>query len=90
MNTIPNLDAMTSSDLMAFWIKYRRPARKDALELIGDKREGYTTLCGSLAGYASNKATAMVCREKGDIQAAGIYEHICESIYSELPEDLKW
>ncbi len=90
MNTIPNLDCMSSEDLMQFWLKYRRPKRVEAEALIGDRRKGFTVLCGSLAGYASNKATAQTCRLKGDIQAATIYECICENIYSELPDDLKW
>jgi hypothetical protein len=87
---IPNFDSMDREELMEFWSKYNRPRRKDAEALIGDRRKGYTTLCGDLAGYASNKAAAIGCREKGDIVGAQIYEKICDNIYSDLPEDLKW
>ncbi len=89
-NNVPNLDAMAEDDLMSFWSRYARPSRKDAESLIGDRRRGFTTLAGRLAGYASNKATAMACRRRGDIQAALIYEHICDSIYERLPADLQW
>lgn len=90
MNAIPNLDAMPEDELWAFWKRYGRPRRADAAELIGDTRRGYTTICGKLAGYASNKATAISCRLRGDIQAASVYESICESIYQRLPEDCRW
>ncbi len=89
-NTVPNLDAMTADDLMAFWKRYARPSRKDAEALIGDRRKGFTTISGKLAGYASNKATAMTCRLRGDINAALVYEGICETIYEGLPEDVRW
>ncbi len=67
-----------------------RPTRRDAEALVGDRRPGFTTISGSLAGYASNKATAMRCRERGDIQAALVYEKICELIHEKLPADLVW
>lgn len=87
---VPNLDAMPEDELMAFWSRYARPSRKDAEELIGDRRKGFTTLSGRLAGYASNKATAITCRLRGDIQAAQVYEGICDAIYERIPEDLRW
>lgn len=84
-----NLDCQTHDFLMEFWARYSRPRRIDALDLVGS-RKGYTTLAGDLAAYAVNKATAMSCRVRGDIQAAEIYETICERIYSDLPADLRW
>jgi hypothetical protein len=90
-NTVPNLDAMTPDDLMEFWLRYQQhTTRKDAATLIGDRRKGFTTLAKDLGAYAANKATAMRCRLKGDIQAASVYETICDHIYNELPDDLKW
>lgn len=86
---VPNLDGMSADDLMAFWSLYNRPSRKDAERLVG-RRKGFTTIVGSLAGYASNKATAMHCRERGDIQGATVYETIADSIYARLPADLQW
>lgn len=86
---VPNLDAMPQAELWDFWKRYARPKRADAVALVGP-RKGFTVLAGNLAGYASNKATAMACRERGDIQAALAYESICESIYEELPDDCRW
>lgn len=90
MNTIPNFDAMDPEDLMKFWSKYHRPTRKDAEEIVGDCRPGFTKLASTLACYACNKAVAMEQRAKGNIQSAEIYERHCELVYDRLPEDLKW
>ena len=90
MNTVPNLDCMTKEDLGAFWGKYHRASRKDAEALVGDRRKGFTTAASALANYAINKATAMGCREKGDITAALVYEHSCDLCYERIPEDLRW
>ena len=87
---VPNFDGMSRDDLMAFWARYHRPSRKDAELLIGDRRKGFTTVASALANYACNKAVAMGCREKGDIQAALIYEQHCELSYDRLPVDIKW
>jgi hypothetical protein len=81
---------MPESELMRFWSRFSHPKRKDAALLIGDTRPGYTGLAKLLSGYAANKATAITCRLRGDIQAAGIYETICENIYAEIPTDLRW
>ncbi len=89
-NNIPNLDAMSIDELWIFHGRYSRPTRKDAAELIGDKRPGYTTICGTLAAYAINKAVAMRCRIEGDIQTAEIYEIHCDQAYIRLPQDLRW
>ena len=86
---VPNLDGMTHDDLMAFWKRYHRASRKDAVALVGP-RKGFTVLAAKLANYACNKAVAMTCREKGDILAASNYEAYADRIYDELPEDCKW
>lgn len=87
---VPNLDCMSEDELMAFWKRYSRPSRKDAEALIGDRCKGFTTMCGRLAGYAANKATAISCRLRGDIQVALSYENICDAIYDRIPEDIRW
>lgn len=89
-NMVPNLDAMDQEELMKFWKRFHRPRRKEAAELIGDRRKGYTNLASLIAGYACNKAVAMGCREKGDIQAAQVYELHCDMTYERIPEDLRW
>lgn len=87
---IPNLDAMSRTDLLDFEHEYGRPNRAQAAYLIGDTRPGYTGLTKTIAGYAGNKAAAMYCRTKGDITGASVYERICDNIYDSLPTDLKW
>ena len=87
---IPNLDAMNDADLMAFWMRYQnRQTRKDAAALVG-RRPRYTIIAADLGAYAANKATAITCRLRGDIQAALVYERICDIIYSDLPSDCRW
>lgn len=87
---IPNFGGMNRDELMAFWTKYTKPSRKAAQDLIGDSRKGYIGIASTLANYASNKATAMACRERGDIAAAQLYELCCDLIYKRLPKDLRW
>lgn len=89
-DNVPNLDGMSEDDLWAFWNRYRRPSRKDAERLIGDRRKGFTIIAMNLAHYACNRAVAMSCRAKGHIQAAEIYEQHTQLSYDRLPFDIKW
>jgi hypothetical protein len=75
---------------MEFWSRYHRPTRKDAEEIVGDRRPGYTNVTATLACYACNKAVAMEQRAKGNIASAEVYERHCDMVYDRLPEDLKW
>ena len=47
---------------------------------------GYT----ELLNYASNKATAIGCRSRGEIGWALMYEGICDDIYKRLPDWARW
>lgn len=89
-NAIPNFDAMTPSELSAFWKKHHRAGSKLAQELVGDRRKGFTLIAAKLAAYALNKAIAMELREKGQIARAQTYEQACDIAYAQLPEDLRW
>lgn len=87
----PNLDAMDSGDLMSFWHKHQQG--RQWKQLFPDRMESISCVkctVSLLANYASNKATAMSCRERGDIYHATQYEAIAEKIYKELPEFAKW
>lgn len=90
MNTIPNFDCMSAEELLNFWSKYNRATRKDAAELIGDKRKGYLGITSTLVSYAMAKNCAMKLRLEGEIQRATVYEQHCEIYYQTLPEDLRW
>ena len=80
--------SMTPSALMKFWAKYNRPSRKDAIALVGP-RPKCTRVAQDLANYASNLATAKTCHQRGDVEAAEMYEKITDRIYDKLPSDLK-
>ncbi len=90
MNNVPNLDAMEPDDLMKFWYRHNCKSRARARALFGEQFSGYINAMRDLANYASNKATAMQCRLRGDVQGALMYEGICERIYSELPPLARW
>ena len=85
-----NLDGETDPDLMEFWsVASRNPGIVGKL-LFPSQNKGRMRATRDLANYASNKATAMTCRVRGDIQAAKIYEHCADLCYNDLPEWAKW
>lgn len=85
-----NLDGENEDDLMKFWhlVSYH-PIIAGRI-MFPTLPACYATAASALAAYAVNKATAMTCRARGDIQAAQIYEGICERIYADLPEFARW
>jgi hypothetical protein len=85
---VPNLDAMSPDDLMAFWLKHQQGRR--SRELFPDGGPQTRTTTNALACYACNKATAMQCRTRGTIGAALLYERIADGIYDGLPAWAKW
>lgn len=85
----PNLDGYFQDDLMDFW-NVSRFGWDMARFLFPDRPKAYVSTTCDLGHYAANKATAMRCREEGDISGATTYESICESIYNRLPEYARW
>ena len=83
-----NLDALPADDVQAFAVAIGNGIRPVAAArlLFPDRPTGYVSATGDLRNYAWNKATAMRCRLRGDIQAATIYETICDRIYDALPD----
>jgi hypothetical protein len=88
MDLVPNLDAVPADELMRFWNNYQ--SGRNATSMFPAKPKGYKSATGDLANYASNKATAMQCRIRGEIDTALMYESICDRIYAKLPEYAKW
>ena len=84
-----NFDTMTADELMAFWSRYRRPTRKDAVELCGRKFPGYTGVASSAANYACNLAVARRCRERGDETAAKCYDYAAQISLRDIPPALR-
>lgn len=75
------LTEMNADELMAFWNKYRRPSRKDAEELIGDRRPLYTNYASRVAALAC----AMACVKEG----SEVYREHCRIYLELLPVDVK-
>ena len=85
---VNNLDCLESSELWQFWQTHQQGRHYRELFPTGGKDTKRAT--ADLACYASNKATAIDCRIRGDINAALMYEQICDRIYSRLPAFAKW
>ncbi len=88
-----NLDAEDADDLLAFWVWVARDPRalpEAARAIFPDRQPGYVRATSDLLAYAANKATAMTCRSRGDMDAAGAYEAICDRIYDSLPTWATW
>ena len=83
-----NLDAMDASEIMPFWNKHKRG--RNYRDLFPQGGKGSRNATADLANYASNRYTAMQCRNRGDIQGAIMYENICDRIYGALPEHARF
>jgi hypothetical protein len=88
----PNLDAMTDQELSEFAqsVDQRSTQRLKAARMFPDNRQGRVKALRALGHYAWNACTARTCRGRGDIQAAQVYELICEQIYDRLPAWARW
>lgn len=85
-----NLDVMSADDLLAFWNRYQHASKASRLTLFGRTGKGTVSACRAVANYASNKATAMQCRERGHIETARQCEGIADRIYNTLPDYARW
>ena len=75
-----NLDDKEEVD--SFILLHGRGSYKAIAKSLGLRGKGSVTLARRLLAYAWNKKVAILCREKGDIKEAVMYENICDSIYS--------
>jgi hypothetical protein len=71
---------------MGVWAAINRGPVRVARTWFPERPKGYVTATYNLGHYAANKAAAMSCRQRGDINAASVYETICDGIYSRLPD----
>lgn len=89
-----NLDGLciNPATYWAFWNEHKRATMESRIALFGEhaKDKGAAKATKAYANYAANKATAMECRLRGDIQGALMYERICDNIYNALPDFAKW
>ena len=54
------------------------------------KGKGSTKAANSIANYCWNKHIANFFRLAGNIQTAQQYESICDRIYADMPESIRW
>jgi len=87
-----NLDCVSESELRELVAEIGQGVRpiRAARKVFGTSGDGRTQAIKNYRAYAWNKITAIVCRSEGKIDAALMYESICERIYKELPEFAKW
>jgi hypothetical protein len=87
-----NLDCYTTDpeELWSLWQAIHFHPRKHAAVLFPNHKPLPVKVTQQLGAYASNKATAMRCRLKGDMLGADIYEIICDQIYMRLPKSVRW
>lgn len=86
-------ELMESQDrdaLHLFWYKTHNHPVRIARKLFPTKPRGYVTATIDLGHYASNKSAAIQCRLTGNIQAALVYENICDTIHTILPNYARW
>lgn len=83
-SNVPNLDCESHRNLMDFWMRHQKGREYKTLFPEGGK--GTRRATADLASYASNKAAAITCRLKGDIQTALMYEKFCDNIFENLPK----
>jgi len=87
---LPNLDAMSDSELMSLWHATSIGGFTVARFLFPSRPKDYVRTTRSIGGWASNKATAMKCRASGDTHGEEIYGNIAASIYRDLPAYARW
>jgi hypothetical protein len=85
---VPNLDAMDADELMDFWAEHQHGHRY--LDLFPRGGPGTRSATSGLAHYAANKAAAIGCRTRGEIETALMYEGIADRIYAKLPAFARW
>jgi hypothetical protein len=87
-SNVPNLDALDQGELMQFWMQHQ--LGRNAKQLFPNGGLGTRIVTAKLANYASNKATAMSLRMRGEIATAVIYEGIADTVYRQLPDWARW
>ena len=86
----PNLDCMDHDELRDLWFDIHCHPVINARSFFPDRRRFYVTMTQEIGSYAINMCTAMSCRERGDIEAAMLYEDIADRIYKGLPDWARW
>ena len=89
-HSVPNLDAMSKSELARFAAAYSTPTEEKAVALVGKSVRSPVKVAQLASKYAHAKKLAMGLREKGKIQEAMVYEDRCEGFYNNMPASVRW
>jgi hypothetical protein len=84
------MESQDREALWTFWSKAHSHPKRIGMILFPTKPRGYITATMDIAHYACNLSVAIQCRLRGEIQAALIYEGICDNIYKILPPFARW
>jgi hypothetical protein len=84
------MESQDKEALWIFWNKVHDHPIKVGKILYPTKPRGYATATVDIAHYACNLSIAIQCRLRGEIQAALVYEGICDNIYKILPQFARW
>lgn len=85
-----DLESQDKDQLMVIYDTIRNNPVKVARQQFPKRPRGFVTVTKDLGHYACNRAVAINCRLKGEIQTAQIYETICDQIYDRLPQWARW
>lgn len=85
-----NLDNLDREDLWAFWREASDEPQQVAERMFPEQRHCRLKVVRLLCRYAACKATAMMCRLEGGIEAAMRNERECDAIYVQLPDFARW
>lgn len=81
---------LSHTDLMDFWKRYSKPTRKDAEELVQDRRTGYLRISATLANYACNLHIAYQCQVNNhDRHGVNVYLQCADLCWEQLPHDVQ-
>ncbi len=94
MNNTPSFSLLYNLDdeneVLDFLSLFGNSSARKIAHSLGYKGKGSMKAAQSLLNYAWNKKTAITERRRGNTNTAMKYESICDSIYKELPEELRW
>jgi hypothetical protein len=90
MKTITEWNLDDSNEVAEFIDLYGTMKGRALANKLGASGKNAVKNANNLSAYAWNKKTSMLLRTAGNIGEAVKYEMICENIYGELPEDIRW
>ena len=87
-SNVPDLDGMTSDELLAFYANHQ--GGNNSKYLFPQGGQGTKEVTAKLAKYAFSTTYARMYREHGDVSRAREEELLCDWIYKSLPKYAQW